>query len=815
MRGLKKELKGIMQRKKLMLALAGIMLMPLLYGGVLIWSFWDPYGQVEALPVAVVNEDKGTEVDGEQINAGDDFTKELAKSPELDFHFVDEETARQGMEEFDYYFLVSIPPSFSENVASVAGEEPVKGELYYEVNSDYNYVSSQIAANAVESMERELSEALTLAYAEVATDSFSSFTGLVRELEEGASDLKAGSTEARDGSEDLGAGLGRIEEGAGELTKGAGELEEGTRTFRSEWIGFTESLEVSGLEDTFLSVREHTVRAEEFLEDGQVSEAAGEFDRLAEKSKELEADAARVKEILEDTESLLDEAAAVHSEKTREWQELSEDVGPVLEEVLKKAETAEETAAGAGKQVAELEKILNRPLDILDDAENHYRELPDIAGDEWGENESVSSWYEEGLEKFERVPELQAEIDERFSETEEQYSRFQNAIDKVEEGAEAAEEKQSAAEDFFAAGGEYLDDVNEVIDELSAAADQVEEVLNAIEPADHLTGIQKKEEDLANHLHRINSTLDQAKTKYKDALEMEESVRGGLDDLVAGAARTKSGTADLEERIREAHESSFGLADGLDNLAEGTVSLHKNLDELASVMGNLDPERQHELMVSSPVKAKGGSGADYSYGEGLTPYFLSIGLYVGALTLSIIYPFRDPLGPHANGYEWFTGKLGVALLTGSAQVTILLAFLFFGLNLDIASPVSFIWFAYLVSAVFISLIFTLVGVLDNPGRFVAIILLILQLGGSGGTFPVELLASPLQTVHGWLPMTYSILGFRSVVFMDSPVFLFQSVTFLAGLGLLMLTGAFLFYRFTYKKLCLPMIHDDQEQTKTD
>ncbi|PYZ97439.1 hypothetical protein CR205_02240 [Alteribacter lacisalsi] len=818
MNGLKNELKGIFERKKLMVALAGIMLMPLLYGGVLIWSFWDPYGQIDSLPVAVVNDDESAVIDGEEIRAGDDFTEELAANPDLDFHFVNEETARQGMADFDYYFYVYIPPSFSEDIVSVAEQEPVKGTLYYEVNSDYNYVSSQIAGTAVESMERELSEALTLAYAEVANDSFSRFTKLVNEVKDGTGEIQEGSSDAYEGSLSLNSGLLEIEAGTADLAAGAEELEAGITTFDEEWDSLTRNLDLDRAEETHGELRERTERMEQFLEDGRVTEAAQEFDRIFDQAEALGDDIAQFQDILTDGEERMADIQSELNEYESKWNSLyaslegsAEDAGSRLDEAAAFADQIEERLEG-------LEKRLSEPFELVEEMEDHYRQLPEAAGEDWEEREELAAWYEQGLEQFEKIPDHQERLKNQVADGRSEISRFRQTIEEAEE---AAEDLAETGKEALAAAGHIKEKVGtseNILRSLNERADRLKEKLETVESLEERVDPADGEEQLKEVVQDLNMTLERAEEQYNLALNQGEEVSEGLSQLAAGAERTSEGTFSLVDRLDEAAEGSSSLAGGLDDLSSGTDELHKNVAEVAEVMGGLDPGRQHELMAATPVEAMSGStdsDNDYSYGEGLTPYFLSIGLYVGALTLSIIYPFREPLGPHRNGFEWFTGKLGVALMTGAAQVTILLAFLFFVLQLDVASPVSFIWFTYLVSAVFISLIFMMVGVLDNPGRFVAIILLILQLGGSGGTFPVELLASPLQTVHGWLPMTYSILGFRSVVFMDSPVFLGQSVLFLTVLGAVVLGGAYFFFRAKYSKLCAPFTNKQNVQTNKD
>ncbi|MBM4497155.1 hypothetical protein GS426_21590, partial [Rhodococcus hoagii] len=79
---LKRFSRGLMPR----VALVTIVLMPLLYGALYLWAFWDPFSAANKIPVALVNSDHGTVVDGKPLNAGDQVAQGLMDSGELDFH---------------------------------------------------------------------------------------------------------------------------------------------------------------------------------------------------------------------------------------------------------------------------------------------------------------------------------------------------------------------------------------------------------------------------------------------------------------------------------------------------------------------------------------------------------------------------------------------------------------------------------------------------------------------------------------------------------------------------------------------------------
>ncbi|MFS6768754.1 YhgE/Pip family protein, partial [Staphylococcus aureus] len=92
---------------------------------------WDPYGNTKEVPIAVSNEDAGSNLRGKDINIGNEIVDSLKKNKNLGWKFVDEKQAIYGVERGDYYASITIPKDFSEKIATVLDENPQKPELDY------------------------------------------------------------------------------------------------------------------------------------------------------------------------------------------------------------------------------------------------------------------------------------------------------------------------------------------------------------------------------------------------------------------------------------------------------------------------------------------------------------------------------------------------------------------------------------------------------------------------------------------------------------------------------------------------------------
>lgn len=209
------------------LALAFVVLVPLLYGGLYLWSNWDPYGKLDQIPVAVVNEDKPVTVNGQEVNAGKLFVDELEKDRIFDWHFVDRAEAARGVEDSDYYFEISVPSDFSKKLASGADSTPQRARMLITLDDANGYIVGKMAQTVQASLENKISAAAVSAYFQSVFDNLESLrSGLVSAVD-GAGQLRDGLTSAEQGSASLSSGIGELKAGADKLAPGAQQVADG------------------------------------------------------------------------------------------------------------------------------------------------------------------------------------------------------------------------------------------------------------------------------------------------------------------------------------------------------------------------------------------------------------------------------------------------------------------------------------------------------------------------------------------------------------------------------------------------------------
>lgn len=206
------ELKTVFSKKLLIISLIAVMFLPVIYSASFLTSMWDPYGKTEALPIAVVNEDEAAELNGGKIDIGSEIEAELKKTDSFEWHFVDSDEAKEGVEKGDYYASITMPEDFSKNAASLLSDEPKKMELNVETNPGYSYSGKSIADQSALAVEQAVASQVREIYTEKVFAT--------------VNDMNEGFVEASDGAEQLAEGSGQLAASAGRLGQGINALAE-------------------------------------------------------------------------------------------------------------------------------------------------------------------------------------------------------------------------------------------------------------------------------------------------------------------------------------------------------------------------------------------------------------------------------------------------------------------------------------------------------------------------------------------------------------------------------------------------------------
>ncbi|MCM3627842.1 YhgE/Pip domain-containing protein [Paenibacillus glycanilyticus] len=673
----KKDVGYFLKNRMLIITFLGVSLVPMLYGGFLIKGNWDPYGQLQDLPVAVVNLDKGAEYQGKSMNVGEDFVNELKENETFDWQFVNENAAKEGMVSNRYYATITIPEEFSEHAASLTSETPQKADIIFESNSFYNFISGQISENATKELRNKLSQNLTEAYSRSMLSQFSTLSSGLSRLAAGASDLHSGAVQLEDGAGTLNTKLQELSSGAAKLHSSIGQLEEGAAQLNA---GLTKLSSSAG---TLSSGASQLGAASTQLQEGA--------DKLADGSTQLKTGIQSAKNGADELYAGMQQTAAGSKQ---------------LETGLTASSSASDTLADGSAQVAAgLQQLADGNAELASDPA--VQKL--LAA-----SQAVASGAKE--------------------------------LSKGQQQLLAGSRTLNAGQQKLLAGGKQL----------SAGQSKL------LQSASQLATAQNQ---LHDGITQVFSKFPALVSGSKQLGEGASQLAQGAGKLKGGIAQFESGGAALASGASQLAAGAGELREGAGKLASGSQQLADSLADAAEQTASLKADEKTIQMIAEPVTIVANDDRKVRlYANGIAPYFLSMALFAGSLVFTTMFSARQSSSAQgADGLPLFLSKLLTFGLMSLAQSLILSTVVLYVLGLKVQNVPLFYLYTMMTGFAFMFVVQAFVTWLDNPGRFVVLLLMIFQLVSSAGTFPYELLPGWAQAMNPWLPMTYSIRGYRDVI----------------------------------------------------
>lgn len=280
---------------------------------------------------------------------------------------------------------------------------------------------------------------------------------------------------------------------------------------------------------------------------------------------------------------------------------------------------------------------------------------------------------------------------------------------------------------------------------------------------------------LTSSSRKINSGIQTLNSKVSELHKLSDGAKDlqtGIASLEQGGIKLKTGSTQLTEGLQILSSSSKQVKDGVNTLNNGVTTLKTSIDtgitDTKDELTKLDGLDQY---TANPVEVEEKAyGEIDAYGVGFAPYFISLSLWVGALMAFVVLYYDQE-----NRFKLFgknaERKILRTVLYGLLAVAQGLS-LGFLLKLGLGFEVTNIWLYYgtcmLIAILFLNIVEFLIVTFGDIGKFAALIILILQLAATGGTFPIETVPQGFQKIYNFLPMTYTIkLIKESLVCIDS------------------------------------------------
>ncbi|MDD3218178.1 MAG: YhgE/Pip domain-containing protein [Lachnospiraceae bacterium] len=266
---------------------------------------------------------------------------------------------------------------------------------------------------------------------------------------------------------------------------------------------------------------------------------------------------------------------------------------------------------------------------------------------------------------------------------------------------------------------------------------------------------------------QLNSLINSISSLLGDTSGLLESVDNGLGDVdeIFGKLQDSlvSGTASLTNTKTLLNNMSKKIDDVTGQIK--SVGDNEKFKKLIEILRS-DPDLYGEFM-SSPVELDTTSlYAIENYGSAMTPFYTVLAIWVGSIVLVAIMKVKvdeDEKLKNIKPNQAYFGRYIIFFLLGQIQAVIICLGDLFFLKIQCESPVLFVLSGAICSFIFSSLIYTLVVSFGAIGKALAVIFLVLQLAGAGGTYPLEVLPSFFQNIAPYFPFTYGINAMRECV----------------------------------------------------
>lgn len=650
----KEDLKRVFTNYAAIIVILALCILPSLYAWFNIKASWDPYGQeaTSQIKIGVINNDKGTELNGKAINIGDQVIDQLKENDLMGWQFVDEAEGERALEEGTFYATITIPDNFSKDITSLVTSDVKKGQIIYRVNEKINAIAPKLTSKGATGVQENINKTIVETVSGIL---FEAGKGLGLEIQETVLPQ-----------------LSHVYDQLEELISKFGDMNSLVQTVHNGGIQLKDLIasiqtDLPLIETTITSAKTTITSLESFMD---TSKSA-----LSDFMPTLKNDLLLIQTIADELNtyvSQIEEAILSGSDKAPELIEnlitKVESTQSLVQSFVKVLESFNKFPAG---RFDELISQLQGVNGELDKAKDFLQQLHD----------TTVNGGEPNLTVLNNIKTLLSSVSSTASAI---YNRFDSAI---------------------------VPSLNNVIDQAYSTATNVLQVLK------------------------------EAETKLPDVASLLNTAYEGADKGIDAIEYINSKLPEAENKVREVTAKL------------GDINESQSLQEVLTLLQEAVTERQN--FMSSPVDlVEETIFPMHNYGTAMTPFYSVLAQWVG-MTLLISMLSVHAKGEYRPSEEYFGKFLLFATIALVQGLIIALGDLYL-LNIYCVNPGLFIVGILFTSITFTFIVYSLVSVFGNVGKVVSIILLVLQVAGSGGTFPIQLTPKFFQIINPFLPFTYAI-----------------------------------------------------------
>ena len=687
-----------------LIVIFGITIVPSLYAWFNIAASWDPYKNTGNLKVAVASLDKG--YDGEllpvRLNLGNDIISSLRENTQLHWIFTDAKDASNGVRSGKYYASVVISETFSKDMMSLFSSETTHPTITYCINEKENAIAPKVTEKGADAIRQEINETFTETISKTALDAFRFVADV--SAEKGDASL----------AENLSASLAEI---SADLDSASGTVQ-----------AFSDMTDAASLMlDTTSVIFSHTG-------DGTKTSLGALTDAgngIASLSSALSGTTDAVSQALSDGETY--------------YSSVSSTIQTALDAYSTDADAA----------FTSLNAVSNRIQTVIDG----YTSLADSLTAIKNANPNLSLVIDPILKQISTAVEhqtnLKAELDNAGIKI---TGAVQNADSlKTEIDGLIKESLTSTSEVKDSYEATVKNQLENLAGSLGSTGSSVSALLTQLnEGASDLTDITNSASDDLALIHgsSVSALLTQLNEGASDLTDITNSASDDLALIHTSLSDSSTLLSNVSEQLSSASEAL--LNPNRDGLSVLTDLLAQKPEAIAAFLASPVSLSEHPVY---PIE---------NYGSAMAPFYSTLAMWVGGVVLAAMLKVNVS-GKALTGvfnpkpHETYIGRSLLFIAIGLLQSSLICLGDLFYLNIQCQHPVYFLFAGWFTSIVYVSIIYALTVSFGDIGKAVCVVLLVMQVAGSGGTFPIEVAPDFFQKVYPLLPFTHSMNAMRECI----------------------------------------------------
>lgn len=744
---IKAEWKNIAKSTWLKIVLCAIMIIPMIYACVFLGSMWDPYGKTDQLPVAVVNNDKEVEYNDSTMDIGKQLSDKLAKNDSMDFNIVSSSKAQKGLKDGKYYMVITIPENFSKNATTLLDDDPQTMMLTYTTNPQTNYIATKMDDSAMAKVKAEISSTVTKTYSKILFKNVKTLSKGFKTAADGSQKLSDGVNTAKDGNATITENLNTLassalvfNDGADSLVKGLSAYTEGVSTAKAgaqqlDNNSATLNNGAAQLKAGSSQLLSAVQAAEKQLGDG-INASAGQLNTLTSSNKQMAESSKQLSAALTQIQGAIDSNNLVENDAqaAKKVDGMISTLSTTISTMNNNAAQLNQLAAAEKKQAEQLQATQPQAAqELMMKATSHATQAATL--------QQVAS-------------QLSSSIN---TDDLKQLSTLLNgnaAVLKNQTAANAKTQQLLASSQQLATANNTA--VGSLVTNLKTVQASMKGTSTSVGMVGAVSQIDNGLSTLQSGLKTYTGGVKQVNNGLGTLASNNKTLNSGASQLADGALKISSGSNQLAA-------GSATLGEGLNTIGDGTNTLTSSLKD-ASKKSNIKSTNKTYKQMSTPVDTEKKELTNMpNNGHAMAPYMMSVALYVACMALSLMYPFGKGMTTTDSPAKFLLAKATVMVPLSIVQALILYFSLKGFCGFTPARPGLCLAFMLLLSLAFMAFIAFLAIAFGRIGEFIALIFMVFNLGASAGTYPLETAPHWYKVLHPFVPFTYSVNGFRSVI----------------------------------------------------